>query len=90
MRCSCLADRRGELISLKNFSPTFDLALPQHRLVGLALVPPKRGAIGDQRIHAGFAVHVFVDQLNGATEQFASLLICGGGLASPEPRRWCR
>ena len=60
------------MISLKKSSTQFDLAVPQHAAIGLALVPPKLRAAGDQRTHAGLLLLILVDQLDAATERAAS------------------
>ena len=76
------------MISLKKSSPSLDFTLPQHRLVGLALVPPELRAVGDSELTACFALFILVVQADGATEEPLHLVAEAG--AGPPGSRRCR
>ena len=63
----------------------FDLAFPQHPIVGALGIPPEHGAVGYRRTHACFAVLVFVHQLDMSVEEPPHLVTEAGFERRPRP-----
>ena len=67
--------------------PQIDFALPQRRLVVLALVPPKCAPVGDGRRNELLSVLVFVDQPDMGVKQPLLSSACSTRLSPARYRR---